>query len=390
MGQLNKSKLASVRPSLSFESIEPRRLMAVTTSLDASGNLTVTGDAAADKIAIFGTSNPGEFTIQGDGTTVDGGACATIAGVSGNLIVNLAGGNDVLNMDNVYLAGNLTVNTGDADDIVIFGATGVVSSQGNCTVETAQGFNDEFRAHDYKVFIGGGLIVRDGNFDSKASLIGASASGGISIQGNSEVLMRGVTSGSLLEVRSSSNVNNIAIFTSAANGDLRVVTPSGQNSIYIDTCYSAVRIDVQCFSPFLPSIPHDPEVPPFNIDATITIARCSTRQVFVDTTGINFRPTYSGGNDTLQLYGNYIAGPAANPAGELTVRVDTGDGRDNVSASYNIVLDEFFARLAQLDDSLVLVGNQVTGLMNGDGGTGTNRLTMLGNQFGATSFSFFQ
>jgi hypothetical protein len=54
------------------------------------------------------------------------------------------------------------------------------------------------------------------------------------------------------------------------------------------------------------------------------------------------------------------------------------------------VLDEFFARLAQLDDSLVLVGNQVTGLMNGDGGTGTNRLTLLGNQFGATSFSFFQ
>jgi hypothetical protein len=198
-----------------------------------------------------------------------------------------------------------------------------------------------------------------------------------------------VTSGNLLEVNTGATVSNVAIFTSAANGALRVITPSGQNSIYIDTCFSASRIEVQAFSPFLASVPHDPEPAPYNIDDTITIARCQTPQLFVDTTSVNFRPVFSGGNDTVHLYGNYVTGSAANGPGDLTVRVDTGDGVDVVDASYNVVLDEFFVRLAELDDTMSLVGNQVTGLANIDGGTGTNRLFSLGNQFGASSLSFF-
>jgi hypothetical protein len=71
------------------------------------------------------------------------------------------------------------------------------------------------------------------------------------------------------------------------------------------------------------------------------------------------------------------------------LRVETGDGVDSVNASYNVVLDEFYVRLADLDDTLGLVGNQVSGLMLGDGGTGTNRLFLLGNQFRSSSLSFF-
>src|SRR5688572_11751446 len=104
----------SRRRHLRFEQLEGRRLMAVTTSLN-NGTLTVTGDADADMIAIFGTANPGEFTIQGNGTTVDGGTSATIGGVTGDLIIELENGNDVVNLNNVYLAGNLTVDTEDGD-----------------------------------------------------------------------------------------------------------------------------------------------------------------------------------------------------------------------------------------------------------------------------------
>jgi hypothetical protein len=39
---------------------------------------------------------------------------------------------------------------------------------------------------------------------------------------------------------------------------------------------------------------------------------------------------------------------------------------------------------------LVLVGNQITGMAIPDGGTGTNRLFFFGNQYPASSFSFFQ
>ena len=203
--------------------------------------------------------------------------------------------------------------------------------------------------------------------------------------------MRGVTSGNVLDVMSTSPVNNIAIFTSSATALLRVSAPSGQNSIYIDTCFSASRIEVLTRSVFLASVPHVPEPAPYNIDDTITIARCQTPELFVDTAGVNpFRPFHSGGNDTVYVYGNYLTGPATNNQGIVAAaRVETGDGNDTVNASYNIVLGQFLVNLADLDDTLGLVGNQVTGLMNADGGTGTNRLFLLGNQFAASSLSFF-
>ncbi len=72
------------------------------------------------------------------------------------------------------------------------------------------------------------------------------------------------------------------------------------------------------------------------------------------------------------------------------MNVKAGDGVDAVNASYNIVLGEMRVTLDQLDDTLGLVGNQVTVLMNANGGAGTNRLFLLGNQFAASSFSFFQ
>jgi hypothetical protein len=44
------------RRTLAFEQFEPRRLMAVTTSLN-NGSLSILGDSAGDDIAIVGTAN---------------------------------------------------------------------------------------------------------------------------------------------------------------------------------------------------------------------------------------------------------------------------------------------------------------------------------------------
>jgi hypothetical protein len=367
-------------------------MMAVTTSLDANGNLTITGDVNPDNVAIFGSlTSPGngEVTIQGrNGTTVDGGASTTITGVLGDLIANFGEGTSIINVDNLYLGGRLRVESGDGNDVVVFGATGVVSAGGDCFVDLHAG-NNTFRAEDYKVFMGASLAIE--NPIGPATLIGASARGAISVNRSPQVLMRGVTAGSTLAVQfSGAPINNIAIFTSSAQS-LRVDVGSGQNSIYIDTCYAASRIEVLTRSIFLGSVPHVPEPAPYNIDDTITIARCQTPHIFVDTAGVSpFRPFHSGGNDTVQLYGNYVTGPATDNQGVIaSARVETGDGNDTVNASYNIVLSQFLIGLADLDDTLGLVGNQVTGLMNADGGTGTNRLFLLGNQFAASSLSFF-
>src|SRR5688500_14821922 len=88
-----------------FECLEPRQLMAVTTALNG-GSLSITGDNANDNIAIVGTANPGEFVVVGrDGTTVNGVAngSVTIPGVTGNMAVDLNGGDDVLSMDSAFV-----------------------------------------------------------------------------------------------------------------------------------------------------------------------------------------------------------------------------------------------------------------------------------------------
>jgi hypothetical protein len=367
--------------------------LAVTTSL-SDGTLTVTGDGGADDVAILGTAIPGEIMVVGrNGTVVDGIApnasgqsIATIQGVTGDLTANFGDGDNVINVDNVYLMGRLDVETGNGKDRVVFGATGVVSSAGSCRVNTGEN-NDVFRAEDYKVLMGGDFVVTGGDFLGSAALIGASARGSVNVSRKVEVLMRGVTSGSSIEVHSSvSQVTSIAIFTSAASGILQVTTPNGRNSVYIDTCYSASAIDVRAYADFIGSGNTIPVPPTFNIDDTITVARCQTPQLTVNTVGL--RPVFTGGDDTVYLYGNYVVGPTT--PGTFFVSVVTGDGNDTVAASYNVVLGDMRVTLESLDDTLTLVGNQVMGAVVADGGTGTNRLFLLGNQYPASSFSFFQ
>jgi hypothetical protein len=130
---------------------------------------------------------------------------------------------------------------------------------------------------------------------------------------------------------------------------------------------------------------------PFNIDDTITIARSQTRGVSVDTAGvgINGRRAYTGGNDTVFLHGNYIVGPVVNNPGTRVVSVDTGDGNDTVTLSYNIALGDAHFTMEDLDDTLILVGNQITGAIVADGGLGTNRLVQIGNQYPSSLFSSF-
>jgi hypothetical protein len=367
--------------------------MAVTTSYDSgTGTLTITGDAAADDIAIFGTSTAGEITIQGrNGTTVDGGASATIPGVTGDLVIGADGGNDVLNLDNVYLAGDLTIETGDGDDAVVFGATGVVSAIGFCEVKT-DGGQDLFVAQPYKAFFGGNLVISDTNSVAAANIVGASAAT-IALFDLPQVFMQGVTSTAAINVRCDSTVNNIAIFTSAANDGIGVTLSSGQNSVYIDTCFSDAGISVHAYTVVFPGSGQQfvAKPAPFNIDDTITIARCQTRSMFVDTagTGTAGRRAYTGGNDTVLLHGNYIVGAVQNNPGTRLVSVDTGDGNDTVTLSYNIALGDARFRMEDLDDTLILVGNQITGAIVADGGFGMNRLIQIGNQYPSALFSSF-
>ena len=171
-------------PRLYFEQLEHRRPMAVSVLL-GSGTLTITGDEDGNEIAIVGTGNPGEITVTGrTGTRVNGIAngSVTVQGVTEALFAQLGHGDNVVALDNLYLGGKIEIRTGDGNDRVVFGQSGVVSSANDCFVFSSGGANDVFLAEKSNVFMGGHLWVTSHGALS-ASLIGASARTFISVGG---------------------------------------------------------------------------------------------------------------------------------------------------------------------------------------------------------------
>jgi hypothetical protein len=268
----------------------------------------------------------------------------TVSGVRGNLFVRLEEGSDILKLDNVYLAGSLTIDDKSrGDDIVVFGETGVVSARGNCSVYGSSSGQDLFVAHPYKAFFGGSLSITHGTGTGAVSMVGASAAD-IYLLGMTEVSMQGVTSGGKIYIRSFPSgdlavpgrvdASTIGIFTSAATAGIHVEIPDGRNSVYIDTSYSGAGIVVDAYTRSFPGTGeiHVPGPAPFNINDTITIARCQARTLSVDTSGPapDGRLYYTGGDDTVFLYGNYLVGPAASSISPV-LNVKAGDGVDSWS-----------------------------------------------------------
>lgn len=93
--------------SLKFEKLEPRMLPAVNFAINAgAGLLTITSDAAADTINVVGTSLNG---IEVNGQPFLGYK---------DVVINANGGADTINVSNLFIGGNLTINAGDGADLV--------------------------------------------------------------------------------------------------------------------------------------------------------------------------------------------------------------------------------------------------------------------------------
>jgi hypothetical protein len=294
-----------------------------------------------------------------------------------------------VNVDNVYVAGFISLSTGAGNDRVVLGATGVVSTSQGCTLSTGDG-SDVIRAEAYKVFINHRLVIHTGGGPADSvTLIGASSRADITIEndgltGASQMFLQGVTAGAQISLSSSTPINSIAVLTSATSESLFVGTESGQNSVYLDTCYARDLIRVISVSRHSDPNPPGPISAPYNIDATVTIARCQSIVVGVFTGGGDEPLVYLGGNDTVTLYGNTVVNPTS-----FAVMLDTGDGNDTVEASFNVALGNFFASLTDGDDTLTLSGNSLGGFASADGGAGTNRLSQRNNQFGGLFASRF-
>jgi hypothetical protein len=375
-----------------FERLEDRQLMAVTTSL-AGGSLTITGDSAADDIAIVGTARAGELVVYGNnGTFVNGtqNGLVTISGVSGDVTVDLNGGNDVLSMDSTYIAGAITINTGDGDDSVTLGAHSVVSPARDLAVNTGAG-NDRVSELQYAVYVGGAHAVDLGAGDDVATLVGASAVGGrhalafqhpgipsVSLaggDGNDSLLAIGVTARLQLYVQGGLGANSLAVLSSAGH-TISVSAPGG--TLYLDTVFAETAIYVSTVGP---------------ADSSISMFRCQCTTMSV-TTG--------GGDNSVHIYGNAVNGPPyQNIGGEpatshphLYVFADrsvSGTAYDNVNTvriDYNLA-SAVTVWLGDGDDVLSLAGNLVAGAASLDGFMGQNRLRLSANHLGALTVQNF-
>jgi hypothetical protein len=107
-----------------FEPLERRLSMAgnVTAAL-VGADLVITGDSAANVISLVETENDGEFVVlaesdaSGAPTTRNGtpNGLATVSGVTGNIVINMHGGPDVVTMANIDHPRSLQVDAGHND-----------------------------------------------------------------------------------------------------------------------------------------------------------------------------------------------------------------------------------------------------------------------------------
>jgi hypothetical protein len=380
------------RRTLAFEQFESRRLMAVTTSLSA-GTLTITGDAAADDIAIVGTDRPGELTITGrNGTAINGIAdgSVTISGVTGNLTVDSGAGGDVLSLDNVYIARSITITTGDGNDHVTLAAEGEVSPLFDLEINTGSG-DDEVHELNYAVFVGQSNFIVLGPGDDMARLIGTSASGGrnnnvIPIHlpgipnsifvhgdaGHDSILGVGLTSTWNLQIDGDSGINSLAVLNSSGYGvhvrsgnSRSEPDPGGGGTIYLDTNYARTSISAEA-APFrTPSV----------TDNSITVFRCHSTTLEVNV---------QSGNNRVNVYGNAVNGPpfsVHNGGVSPYFIISVGGGRNIVQVTYNVGI-RVSVILGDGDDSVTLIGNTMTQSTELNTGGGTNDVFQYDNSLG--------
>lgn len=94
----------------------------VATRVSSRGDLTLTGDARGNGVSVTAGLTPGTIIVTGLGTTtIDGQASVTLGGVTGNVTINLGQGDDVLLLggtDQLDVARNLTINLGRGNDVL--------------------------------------------------------------------------------------------------------------------------------------------------------------------------------------------------------------------------------------------------------------------------------
>jgi hypothetical protein len=332
-----------------FEQLEARRVLATTFQV-TNGALVVSGTQGDDNVSIRGTEVPGRFEVS----TPSGSQLAD--GVSGEIRVDLGGGNDELFIEGVYVAGNISLALGAGDDVVYLG--GQVFS-------TAQ---------DLNLSLGDG----DDHLQMERAYIGRNQT----IEGNAGNDVLGFTGETFL--------GQFWLGTSSA-GATTLVGGDGDDTISAVVCYivgplkldagagndtaALIRSAVIGQTSFLGGDGFDHLVAGLCHFSTTVLFDGGMGSDYVVVAGsiVSQSADIQGqdGGDSVEI-GNVIAKV-------LTINTGAGTDKCHVRAS---LFEQLFADLGDDDDDLTLQWNIIHGLAEVDGGLGlSDRLTDPGNIF---------
>ena len=293
------------------------------------GRLLVGGGSGNDVLVITGTGNgtTGQYVV------VFNGVSQTVSGVSGDMEIDLFGGDDQATINNAYVNGSIDIDMGSGQDSVTLGSQQIVSSLA-LSVLLGDG-NDTLAGQ--RLYIGGTQSVSgdDGNdqisFLGSAGpgpfVLGTSSSGGTSISGGLGSDRITVTYSFVVgtwQFLGGLGDDVISVRTSACNSDVSVVGDAGLDTLVVDTNYFVANV---------------------LMDGGADADRLELR----NSLGIVTATLDAGAGADAVFVSNLTAS-------RLSLILGAGNDTADVRGS---LLDEIFAHLGDHDDSLTLYGNLV-------------------------------
>ncbi|MBL8848183.1 MAG: peptidylprolyl isomerase, partial [Planctomycetaceae bacterium] len=244
-----RSRARAVRRlSWGVEQLEGRQLLAGNVAaVIADGNLTLTGDDAANSVEV--TQTAAGIVVRGlAGTTINGSASAftVVAGqstLSGNLKIDLAAGDDAALIAGAFtIAGDVEVHAGNGTDRIGFdGVTvdGDVIVHGGHDASLVQ-IDDAEIGGDVRLDVGVGdttLVIKNAKVGDDLRIRTRSGAAAVAIQ-NSEI-------GDNARLKLGRNDDSVQFDEVTIGGKVRVRTGSGDDFVMFDTVDIDGRTQVQ-------------------------------------------------------------------------------------------------------------------------------------------------
>lgn len=177
----SNARVRSLRP---IERLEARQMLAGDVAVSiVDGNLLIHGDELANQIALTAGDAPDSYRVIGlDGTSVHASDPAAsellVSGVTGNVVIRMGDGDDVVQIDRAVFPGNVWIATDGGSDRVVLGTAPDVVPE---DIATMSGDEVVSPLPAHGVGVGGSLRIATGADGDTIRILHAAVRGSLSV-----------------------------------------------------------------------------------------------------------------------------------------------------------------------------------------------------------------